>query len=543
MCLPEPTAEDEEALATVLTHENLMIMPNPSDSEAISNGHSKMLELIAEMNIPYTQLSSPAWEAFIHALNPSFVIPGADKLHELILKYAEQIQKEGLNELRGEVCGLAIDGAKILDYSIYAFILVHRSMLRCVALTAISDGKAVTISDAIHKVYTKCEKYKITISGICSDSAANLKAAIKKEAPEHLPFLLGHAVLRVACAAHTAQLAISDITHDETVATFVSTVTELIAWIHKRDECFAKICPCKVPKMIMTRWNTLCSCVKFLINKREEVAAFVQATVESEDLEYNAENESFENGNRQKKPQRPEIPPIQSIPDFWNEYLDPLMVIKNFTDRVEGDLKMQQDLFKAFCAAETALSTMSESGNCVAQILLEALKQRFYKTANILTAQLAWVFTPEGLATIRALSEEDFWDQYEILKQHLRNLAKEVMNEEDLGKAFIGAIFDHYVRSRKFGMDENPFSYWRNLLYAKIKIFGSNDDQPIPLRPFVQMVLSIINLPATEAMNERCFSQRKRIVSQFNHKMVDITLVALSTIKLSARFQRKYLAE
>jgi hypothetical protein len=201
-------------------------------------------------------------------------------------------------------------------------------MLRVVVLIAISDGKAVTISDAIHNVSKKCKKYNIMISGICSDSAANLKAAIAKEAPEHLPFLLGQAVLRVACSAHTAQLAISDIILDETVATFVSTITQLVAWIHKCEKDFAKNCPCKVPKMIMSRWNTLCGCVKFLIKKREQVEAFVESTVISEDLEYTANMESFESGNRKKESHLPELPPIQTIPEFWNEYLEPLTVIK-----------------------------------------------------------------------------------------------------------------------------------------------------------------------------------------------------------------------
>jgi hypothetical protein len=126
-------------------------------------------------------------------------------------------------------------------------------MLHVVALSTVNDGRAVTISDVINKVYKKCEQFNVIISEICSDSASNLKAVITKDVLEHLPFLLGHAVLRAACSAHKAQLAISDIVEEEEVATFASAVTELVAWIGKRERDFAQNCPCKVTKTIIAR--------------------------------------------------------------------------------------------------------------------------------------------------------------------------------------------------------------------------------------------------------------------------------------------------
>ena len=41
----------------------------------ISIEFQSLIELIADMNIPYTQIESPSWEKFIHALNPGIKIP------------------------------------------------------------------------------------------------------------------------------------------------------------------------------------------------------------------------------------------------------------------------------------------------------------------------------------------------------------------------------------------------------------------------------------------------------------------------------------
>ena len=41
----------------------------------LSHEFEALLELFADMNIPYTQIESPSWEKFIHALNPGLKIP------------------------------------------------------------------------------------------------------------------------------------------------------------------------------------------------------------------------------------------------------------------------------------------------------------------------------------------------------------------------------------------------------------------------------------------------------------------------------------
>jgi hypothetical protein len=128
------------------------IIPKPKQT-TLSPEHSRLVELIADNNIPFTQLESPAWAGFIHILNKDFVIPPRDQLRSLIIDYAAQITQEGLNDLRGEICGLAVDGAFLHTWHTYAFILIHRSKLRMVYLNAVTDQTGVTISKSLHHVY------------------------------------------------------------------------------------------------------------------------------------------------------------------------------------------------------------------------------------------------------------------------------------------------------------------------------------------------------------------------------------------------------
>lgn len=76
--LEEGTTIPQEAVDPVLIYPKKNI-------ENISLEHRGFIKFIAEMNIPYTQFESPAWENFIHTLNPAFVIPMKDFLRKLIL--------------------------------------------------------------------------------------------------------------------------------------------------------------------------------------------------------------------------------------------------------------------------------------------------------------------------------------------------------------------------------------------------------------------------------------------------------------------------
>ena len=88
-----------------------------------------------------------------------------------------------------------------------------------------------------------------------------------------------------------------------------------------------------------------------------------------------------------------ELTPIQAIPKEWKVYVEPLVVITSFTDQIEGDLNLQQDVYVAVTEVKSKLQALANQNNFVAQELLEKFLKRFETTADLTLAHLAFIFT------------------------------------------------------------------------------------------------------------------------------------------------------
>ena len=252
-----------------------LIVPKNHPREPISKEHQCLIELIADLNIPYTQLEAPSWEKFIHALNPNFELPKKDKLRELILEHASVLLYNGLEDLKGKTCGLAVDGATLMNRHTYAYILVEQSGLRLAGFQNIEQQTGEVISKATADIIKECKKHQITISGIVSDNAANLKSALTNNDPRDpnsIKSMIGESFLRVACAAHTSQLCIRDLIQDlPFLQDYLNEVIDVIHFIMHVDKEFKKLCPLKIPNFQSSRWNTLSTCARFILDHRNAV--------------------------------------------------------------------------------------------------------------------------------------------------------------------------------------------------------------------------------------------------------------------------------
>ena len=102
-----PSQLPEEAVTPVTVKEH------SEPGVPLSLEHQALVELIADMNIPYTQLESTTWENFIHTLNPGFKIPNKDKFREIIIEHANELLEEGLRVFRGHLNCFTSDRNKI----------------------------------------------------------------------------------------------------------------------------------------------------------------------------------------------------------------------------------------------------------------------------------------------------------------------------------------------------------------------------------------------------------------------------------------------
>ena len=198
--IPQPTTK---------VHTTPPAIPDPTDPPArLPLSLARLVQLFASQNYAFTGIDDPNWHNFLQVVAPDFPVPSSQQLREAIIQYSVILTHQGLSDLRGEVCGLALDGATVNDSHFYGLILVHISRLRLLAISEVPDQKSKTIALLIKDAYELCEKYQIHISAIVTDNASNLTSLFDGTNRFMFASLLGQEILRIACAAHTGQLAI-----------------------------------------------------------------------------------------------------------------------------------------------------------------------------------------------------------------------------------------------------------------------------------------------------------------------------------------------
>lgn len=72
------------------------------------------------------------------------------------------------------------------------------------------------------------------------------------------------------------------IKENEDFKSFVDSLLALILWIGNREEEFKKVDPCKIPKYICTRWNTLCEVLEFVLNNKKKIENLIDHQIKYE---------------------------------------------------------------------------------------------------------------------------------------------------------------------------------------------------------------------------------------------------------------------
>ena len=514
--------------------EELSTIPTP-----LSHREKAIVELICDCNIPYTQLQSPSWNNFVKAFDEQYDLPASEEIRQIIIQYSQYICHHTLKDFKNTTVGLAVDGASFRQQHYYAMILVSSEKIRLLDICKVGNQRAETIAKELKKCYDICKKYNIKIAGVVSDNAASLKAAITGRHPLYLQTLLGEAVLRVACGAHTAQLVVGDVVKKNIYfKMFVTELLDMVKYIGAREEEFKILCPCKIPKYIATRWNTLCDVLEFVLDNQTKIDEFLANKIREEDEEFQQKHQKYCEkvcaGLKAKVPQPLTYPMQQSVPDYWKRYFVCLDSIRKFTTYVEGDLIMQYHLYVAYEKTLDSLLGIREEGD-IEKFFCDLFIDRFSSTADILIAKLAYIFTAEGLAAYRASPMEDRDELTELLD----TIASEALTEEEYQRTYIAACFDEYLDSIS-SPPRTASKYWKTLSKKTFSKSDLNDGNPISFAALAKIADLIIHLPATEAITERCFSALKRLVSDYNGSMHIDLFIAECKIKMAMRYKRRY---
>lgn len=78
----------------------------------------------------------------------------------------------------------------------------------------------------------------------------------------------------------------------------------------------------------------------------------------SELARFNEETKKYGQGKPKKEATPIQVPSLDAIPEEWSNHLEPLEVITNFTNNIEGDLILQQDVYVQVVLAEEKLSVL-----------------------------------------------------------------------------------------------------------------------------------------------------------------------------------------
>ena len=522
-------------------HEEPPNQDDQQDEEPISCQMSDkdiaLVELIAECNLSYTQLNSPPWVNFISKLCPSYTIPTNEALRQMIIKHASDSLLEGLHEIRHQVCGLAVDGATLAAKHRYAFILVNPQGLRLAAIKKVDAQDAKSLCKVIAEVLNSCKEIPIAISGIVSDNARALVKALTNTIDDEeitLLALVGNEFIRCACSAHTAQLVIGDLINSSTLEAFYHDVVNLISWLKENRSLFIEKCPTKIPSYISTRWNTLYGCASYLMDHQTLINEFIPYVVQIQNDDYQSKMQKYQNGTLKACPQEPLPPPVQYVPNEWNQYTDALEVIADFTQEVEKDLCLQQHVF---VAVNRVYQRLEQLDTPVALEMSALFHERFTSTADISLGKLAYYLTPNGVLEYRAFPPSE---RSNLLKELKETFIRLYSTFPVTVTRFFPAIFRFYLDSIKIDPGDSPFYVFDELQREEHHISGINEEKPVRFHNFAIVCKCIVSLPATEAMCERCFSQLKSITNQFKKSMKDDLFTSLATLKLCARYKRKY---
>ena len=520
-----------------------------------------LITLIAFHNIPYSQIHSFAWKHFFKSFDPTFVIPGEKVLIDGIHNFAMELEAKSYNSFCNSSKGIAIDGAGFNLSKYYAVVLINSKIVRIAKIYHVERQTADQLSAILADTINKATKNRILISAICSDNARNLVAACNTETGK-LKALIGMYLLRVACAAHTSQLSIGDIKEicPEIAQVFIETI-ELLYFIDRHDAEFKTYIKIEHPKYVQTRWNSACTVLEFLCTNCEKINQFLIDVSNSEQRQYEQKqlknNMRIAKGLLPKNISPPDIPQLQEIPDSWFHAYEALKAIYNFTKNIEGDQCYQQQVFLEYRNTIFSLDALHNDGNIFALTLRNAFIERFTTTSDILIAELAFRFTPEGLyewrntyhqtlnrtldppPTEEALKEA--FDHYNDLKNRFIQYAESSLNittTEQKLNACIPSLFDWWLTESKVYPGESAFVYWKNAMNKKVSF--PDIGKTVELKDFSMLVLALISMPASEAICERCFSRIKHLASDLNTNMKPELFESLATIKMAMYYFQKY---
>jgi hypothetical protein len=458
-------------------------------------------------------------------------------LRRKMLAYSNWLEESTRYALRGKRVSLITDGVKWADRTLYVVVAFLPDRLFFLEFLHFEKADHQTIATKIGEVVKKLEQGNTTVDAICSDNAANLVCAFTPNMmKETLSASVGHKIIHVRCGVHTVHLIFDDLAKgSEKFRNFKEFMREILKWLRSKpvqnaliENAVGRFVPGKIPRIQEIKWSTYTKGATWLNgNKR-----LIQALLKMDKLS----------------------PPYTEWPEDYDDFLHVIFPIDHFIRETEESFTTLPEMYDLLLTLFQDLREKKNPRNPDVRMAIELVKKRFRETADGTLALLGYVFTYKGFqwfkGKTRLLRETDVLGDRDTRAQRQRKNEKtvEMINEMRkklqetavalFGKGLnLGFAFDDYLDGCGPSDDQDLQKWWDYHRWTSFQRRGEMGEEiRVSRLLFGNIAKVIIDLPASEAVCERVFSEFHAAFTDQRESASDELVQAQMRVKMERRW-------
>ena len=494
-----------------------------------------LLELIAVNNYSFASIGSPAFQRFIDTFGRLYCIPSPDKIARLMIQYAQYIQNDVLNKLKGSVITLLIDGGTRSGRHFEGVLLWNNKGIHFYSLEGVPDFKTLTLAQRLAAILTILRERGIIVIAVCSDNASNNTALFN---PSNINSLYNifpdFNLIRVPCCCHVINLGVSDTIYVNIMFKSVyKAVKALIKFPPKNTK------PRTPPKFTKVRWYSFFECVIFICDNKSLYSAndinilLVESvcgwdTLEAVSIKVIELIKLIEGDAVALFTVFPLISnfirEIEEIAETHEKTLG------NDTHSIEYQGQNNNPIIQSPPEQENHPSSESRQSNeaqnqvSLPRILASNIRDRFFNTEGMEIPTLCYLLTSNGYNYIHVIRNTPL-GQY-VINFAIRGLQMYINTRRFEKGDIIIQGFIHFI--------ETDFHYPE---FACPSQWWSNIRSPEDYALFSKVALELVQLPATEAPVERVFAKVENMITAHRERLSNQMVNSLMIVKSKVLFK------
>jgi hypothetical protein len=536
----------------------------------------RFVKWVCSCNISLRSVTNEEFREFLSGISPDFHLQVSRKtLRKQILDYSAYLQEKmfspgsrafgkpgtliidpALRYPSGglpQYVSLIADGMTWADRALYVVVAFTPAQLYFVDLVHVPATDHETIATEIAGIVKKMDERGVKVRSICTDNAANLVRAFDSHVPhpleqrvlkDTLSAKVNRVIVHVRCSVHTMHLVYSDMKKGcPGFVAFKDWVKKMLQWLRTPEPRKALRdlgVTAKVPRIQEIKWCTYSQGSAFLYENKDAICGLVIRRRAAHD---------------------------RTVVDWYDDpyMLDIVRRITEFIRRTEGSYVCLPEMYHKLIILIEGLE--SERNNRYAEQVCHFVRQRFEETADGTLAELAYIFTAEGFAWFKKRRNQmiaDFlrdkypWPGEEPLSEEQKVFRRKraaenertaletdqmIQKLRDVGVMFfqnaqdLSILFGDYLESDGPSASRILDEWWLAYAYHPMDYREPTGNCRVIYRTlFAKTARAVMDLPASEAVCERVFSQFRALFPSSREWASDDLTRAQMRIKLAHRW-------